>query len=170
VYTPSAADITAGSVTLKIASAASIGPCDAASDTVVITFSNDATAEAGDAQSICIVEGDETVQLAGSIGGGATSSTWISSGTGSFNDNTSVTAVYTPSAADITAGSVTLTLTTNDPVGPCDAASDTVVITFSNDATAEAGEDQSICIISEDDTVQLDASNSVVCSFMTVIY
>src|SRR5690606_6904917 len=43
---------------------------------------------------------------------------------------TSVTAVYTPSAADITAGSVTLTLTTNDPVGPCDAASDTVVIYF----------------------------------------
>ncbi|MBI9035223.1 MAG: T9SS type A sorting domain-containing protein [Bacteroidales bacterium] len=43
---------------------------------------------------------------------------WSSSGTGSFDDATSLTATYTPSAGDIVAGSVTLTLTAT-PLSPC---------------------------------------------------
>jgi gliding motility-associated-like protein len=38
--------------------------------------------------------------------------------------------VYTPSAAEYAAGSVTLTLTTNDPAGPCTAVSATVTHNF----------------------------------------
>ncbi|MFN5347875.1 MAG: beta strand repeat-containing protein, partial [Bacteroidota bacterium] len=71
--------------------------------------------------------------LNGSISGTATSGTWSSSGTGSF-DNTAfgTGTIYTPSAADIAAGSVTLTLTTDDPdgAGPCSAASVSTVITI----------------------------------------
>ncbi|MGN6401088.1 MAG: hypothetical protein ACTHMD_11580, partial [Flavisolibacter sp.] len=47
------------------------------------------------------------------------------SGTGSFVGN-----VYTPSAADIAAGSVTLTYTTNDPTGPCPAVHDAMILTI----------------------------------------
>jgi len=68
--------------------------------------------------------------LSGSRGGSATSSTWTTSGTGTFNDVTIVNAVYTPSAADITAGTVTLTITTNDPVGTCTAVSDVMILTI----------------------------------------
>jgi hypothetical protein len=57
----------------------------------------------------------------GSVGGGATTGTWTTAGTGTFNNANALNAVYTPSATDITAGTVTLTLTTNDPAGPCNA-------------------------------------------------
>jgi hypothetical protein len=38
--------------------------------------------------------------------------------------------IYTPTAAEIAAGSVTLTLTTNDPAGPCGAVSSSTTITI----------------------------------------
>ncbi|OWY24067.1 hypothetical protein C7N43_05120, partial [Sphingobacteriales bacterium UPWRP_1] len=89
-----------------------------------VTVNQAATANAGSAQTVC--EGG-TVTLAGSIGGSATSSTW-SAPSGTFSDASSLTSTYTPS---ITSGTVTLTLTTNDPdgAGPCTAATSTVVIT-----------------------------------------
>ncbi|HNI43042.1 MAG TPA: hypothetical protein PK230_00005 [Chitinophagales bacterium] len=83
-----------------------------------------ATANAGTAQSVCA---DSTVTLAGSIGGSATSATW-SAPSGTFSDVNSLTSTYTPS---ITSGTVTLTLTTNDPdgAGPCTGVISTVDIT-----------------------------------------
>ena len=126
-YTPSAADKSAGSVILTITSNDPGGPCPAVSDAMTVTFSPAATVNAGPDQSICAMA---TVTLAGSVGGTAASGTW-SGGTGSYNPNANtLNAVYTPSAAERTAGSVTLTLTTNDPAGPCGAVSDNVVITI----------------------------------------
>ncbi len=83
-----------------------------------------ATANAGIAQSVCA---GGTITLAGSIGGGATTSTW-SAPSGTFSNVNSLTSTYTPSIAS---GTVTLTLTTNDPdgAGPCTAATSTVNIT-----------------------------------------
>jgi hypothetical protein len=142
VYTPSAADITAGTVTLTLTTNDPEGPCLEDTDTMVITIDPQATADAGDDQTIC--EGS-TVTLDGEVGGSATSGTW-SGGTGTFAPNaTTLNAVYTPSAADITAGTVTLTLTTNDPEGPCLEDDDTMVITINRPATADAGDDQTIC-------------------------
>ncbi len=70
-------------------------------------------------QTICSTG---TATLAGIIGGSAASATW-SGGTGTYApNNTTLNAVYTPSAAEITAGTVTLTLTTNDPAGPCNVS------------------------------------------------
>lgn len=91
---------------------------------------NPASADAGLDQAVCAITGI-TIQLNGTITG-AGSATWTSSGTGTFNDPGSLMAIYTPSEVDIDNGSVTLTLTTEDPDGngPCSAASDQVLITL----------------------------------------
>ncbi len=141
-YTPSASDISAGSVTLTITTNDPAGPCPAATASMVLTINPGATASAGPAATIC---GGTTYSLPGSIGGSASSVTWTSSGSGSFSSTTSVTPTYTPSAGDISAGTVTLTMTTNDPAGPCPAAVSSMILTISPAATANAGADATIC-------------------------
>jgi hypothetical protein len=87
--------------------------------------SNPPTAFAGSNLNACEAE---NVSLNGSIGGGATTATWSTSGTGTFSPNaTTLNATYTPSLADATAGSVTLTLTTDAPV-PCTPATSSITV------------------------------------------
>jgi uncharacterized repeat protein (TIGR01451 family) len=103
-------------------------PCDASFDEVDIVASSSATVDAGANQTVSACT--TSINLVGTIGGTATSATW-SGGAGTFTPNaTTLTATYTPTADEIAAGSVTLTLTTNDPPGSCDAARDQVTITF----------------------------------------
>ena len=155
-YTPSAAEIAAGTVTLTLTTTATGGPCPTVSDQMTITISPAATANAGVDRTVCATS--PSVQLAGLFGGGATSAQW-SGGTGTYNPNAStMNATYTPSAAEIAAGSVTLTLTTNDPAGPCDAMSDQVKITISPAVVVNAGPDQAVC--SSSPRVQLAGSVS----------
>jgi len=123
-YTPGVNDIAAGSVVLT---ATATGTCTGVTDNVTITVNPLATVDAGAPQNIC---GAASVTLNGVIGGSATSATWTG-GTGTFTPNANaLNAVYTPSLAERTAGTVTLTLTTNNPAGPCPAASDNVTITI----------------------------------------
>ncbi|MEM6398552.1 MAG: hypothetical protein AAF741_19540, partial [Bacteroidota bacterium] len=90
-----------------------------------------ATAEAGPNQSVC--ESSPTVTLAGSFGGAATTARW-NGGNGTFNPNRDAPgATYTPTATEINAGSVTLTLITDDPSGPCPVATDNVTIFYIDD-------------------------------------
>ena len=111
---------------------------------MVLTIRPVATVNAGADQNICSTS---TVSVTGTRGGGATSSTWSTSGTGTFANATALNTTYTPGAADLTAGTVTLTLTTNDPAGPCPAASDAMTVTIFPAATVNAGPDQSICAL-----------------------
>lgn len=141
-YTPSAADVTAGSVTLTITSNDPVGPCTSVNNSMVLTISPAATVSAGGNATIC---SSGTYTLAGTMGGSATSITWTTSGSGTFSSATSPTAVYTPSAADIAAGSVTLTITTNNPAGPCNAVTDVMTLTINPAATVSAGSDATIC-------------------------
>ncbi|WP_073280775.1 T9SS type A sorting domain-containing protein [Hymenobacter psychrotolerans] len=68
-------------------------------------------------------------QLAGTVGGSATTGTYTSTGTGTFSPNaTTLNATYTPSAADAAAGSVTITLTTDGTV--CAPATAQTVLTI----------------------------------------
>ncbi|NQU85596.1 MAG: T9SS type A sorting domain-containing protein [Mariniphaga sp.] len=53
---------------------------------------------------------------------------WTTSGTGTFNDNTILQPIYTPSIEDITAGLVTLTITASDSEG--DFVDDEMSLTF----------------------------------------
>ncbi len=68
--------------------------------------------------------------LGGAIGGSATCAVWSASVPGGmFVPNPQMlNATYVPPAGFT--GSITLTLTTNDPPGPCPAASDQVVLTY----------------------------------------
>src|SRR5690606_40657757 len=80
------------------------------------------------------------------ICGSATSATWSTAlGDGAFDNASSLNAIYTPGPGDIAAGTVTLTLTTDDPAGVCDAVSDDVVITINPAPTVDAGASLSIC-------------------------
>jgi hypothetical protein len=94
-------------------------------------------------QDIC---SDQLVSLSGIIGGSATQGTWSSNGSGTFTpNNLDLTGQYNPSIADITAGSVLLTLTTDDPSGVCGLVSSEMTINLFDFAVADAGVDQSIC-------------------------
>ena len=126
-YTPSAADKTAGTVTITLTTNDPNGPCGAASDQMIVTIGQAATVNAGVDQTVC--SSAPTVTLAGSFGGSATTATWSGGGTFSPN-NTTLNATYTLSAPEIAAGTVTLTLTTNDPAGACLPATDQMVITL----------------------------------------
>jgi len=134
-YTPS---IASGTVTLTLTTNDPAGPCVASTDQMVVTVTAGATVNANVDQTIC--EGG-IVTLAGSIGGTATSSTW-SAPSGTFSNSTSLTSTYTPT---ITNGIVNLTLTTNDPAGPCLAVNDVMVVTVNPLATANANIDQTVC-------------------------
>ncbi|MFM7016926.1 MAG: T9SS type A sorting domain-containing protein, partial [Bacteroidota bacterium] len=88
---------------------------------------NPPTANAGSNTNVCA---GSTVALNGSIGGSASNGTWSTSGTGTFSPSANVlNATYVPSAADLAAGSVSLTLTSN-AVAPCTAATSTITLTF----------------------------------------
>ncbi|NSW46341.1 MAG: PKD domain-containing protein [Bacteroidales bacterium] len=139
-YTPSAAEIASGSLTLTLTTTGN-GNCNAVSDNINITFTPAPTANAGTDQTKC--KNNAVTTLAGSVTV-ATGGTW-SGGTGVFNpNNNTLTATYTPSAAEIANGFVNLTLTTTGN-GSCNAVSDNVVITFTDAPTVNAGTDVTVC-------------------------
>ncbi|MCS7035399.1 MAG: hypothetical protein RMJ33_12155 [Saprospiraceae bacterium] len=98
-----------------------------ASATVSVQIHQPATANAGPDRALCV---GASHPLNGAIGGSATSATWSASVPGgTFAPNPQMlNATYIPPAGF--KGSITLTLTTNDPPGPCPAASDQVMLTY----------------------------------------
>ena len=91
------------------------------------TVSSPPTVNAGDDQTVSTAYAN----LDGNISGSASTGIW-SGGVGTYSpNNTTLTASYTPTAAERLAGSLTLTLTSADPEGPCGSVSDNVILTFS---------------------------------------
>lgn len=151
VYTPSASEITTGSVQLMLTTTGN-GNCNPVSDSVMITITPTPTVNAGPNLTSCA--NNSAVNLGGVITT-ATGGIW-SGGTGNFvSSNTDLNAVYTPSNAEVTAGSVNLTLTSTGN-GSCSAVSDDVLITILSAPTADAGLDQTLC--SNNSTVNLVGS------------
>ena len=143
-YTASTADASTGTVTLTLTTTGQQLPCGAATAQVVETVNETATASAGAAQTLC--SGTASASLGGTVGGGATGSTWTTSGSGTFTPNaTTLNASYTPSAADASTGTATLTLTTTGQSSPCGAVTAQVVVTINPAATTSAGSNQTIC-------------------------
>jgi hypothetical protein len=140
VYTPTAGEISSGSVTLTLTTTGN-GSCPADTDVMTISFSPSPVVSAGANQSICA--NNATVSLSGSVanaGGG----TWTG-GAGTYvpNANT-LTATYTPTASEISAGTLTLTLTSTGN-GNCNAVSATTEITINPAPIVNAGNNQSVC-------------------------
>ncbi|MBL7904660.1 MAG: PKD domain-containing protein [Bacteroidales bacterium] len=140
-YTPSAADRLQGYVTLQLTAQAA-APCSAqASDIMVLTISPAPTANAGSDVTSC---GTANVNLNGTAAG-YLSLNWTTSGSGTFTNQGTTTAVYTPSAADVAGGSVTLTLTAF-ALAPCTgSASDNLTLTLLSMPQVNAGPDVSNC-------------------------
>lgn len=102
-----------------------------------ITISESPTANAGSSNTICT--GTPYTLTGAGIGGAATNGTWtITGATGTMTNNASqlnfTNATASPDTVKFTPiaghkGTVTLKLTTDNPIGPCDSVSSTIVLT-----------------------------------------
>jgi gliding motility-associated-like protein len=140
-YAPSQADTTAGAVIFTLTSTGN-GTCTPVTKNITVTFKKIAKVNAGPDQTIC---GDSTyIQLAGSFvnaGGGV----WSKSGTGVFFPSTiDMNAVYSPTPADKTSGSVTITLTSTSN-GVCPAVSDNLILTITPAPVVTVSSDKTVC-------------------------
>lgn len=139
-YTPTAGEITSGLINLTVTSTGN-GTCNAESDLLQITFTDSPTVDAGGNQSACANNADMTLSGAITI---ATGGIW-SGGAGTFSPNVNtLNAVYSPTASEISSGTVILTLTSTGN-GDCNAVSDIVTLTYTNSPTINAGIDQTLC-------------------------
>ena len=86
---------------------------------------------------------NDTITLDGQISGGTSTGIWTSSGSGQFlPDAETLDAEYVPSPADISAGSVTLTLTST---GNCTPVDDQITLNITPAPVMDAGLDLVVC-------------------------
>ncbi len=111
----------------------------------------------GPGVSICSGDG---VPVKAVLSGSATSIVWSTNGTGTFSSPTSLSATYTPSAADIANGSVMLTATTNDPdgAGVCKAATSSLMVAINKRPDMPVG-------VACDDTLVCQGSSTKLIGF-----
>ena len=135
IYSPSASEVSAGSVTLTLSSTNNL-TCNQVNDNIIIHFTNAPTVNAGLDLTAC--KNNITTVLSGTVGGPTTTGLW-SGGSGTYNPSTSVlNATYTPSASEISAGFANLYLTSTNN-GNCNQVKDTVKITLTNTPLVSAG-------------------------------
>jgi hypothetical protein len=107
IYTPSAGDIAAGTVSLTL-TVTGFSTGEIATDEMVLTFNAPATAYAGNDGITC--EGSP-FQITGSSATNYHTVHWRSFGDGIFNDISVLMPTYIPGPNDVTSGNVKLTLT-----------------------------------------------------------
>ena len=117
--------------------------CNAVADDIILTINDAAEVDAGSNAAICA---DETYTLSGTSGGATSNVTWSTSGDGTFNDGTSLTAIYTPGTNDISNGFVNLTLSSDDPAGPCGVVSSSITLTINPLPTVTASSNSPVCV------------------------
>lgn len=123
-YHPGLNDTATGTVTLYLETTGN-GICAAVRDSLVVTFSPTPTVLIKSGDSVC---SNSSVVLDVEVSTG--SGTWSSTGSGLFlPTNTSLNGVYTPSAADILAGTITLIFTSSNN-GDCQPVIDSLPITI----------------------------------------
>jgi uncharacterized protein (TIGR02145 family) len=137
-YTPGENDQQNGTVNLLL-TALPVAPCTInAQSQLTLTIQPAPVANAGADAQVC-------ANVPYTLNGQAqhfTSVLWTSSGTGNFDNAFILNPEYTPGPADISNGSVTLTLTAQ-PVAPCTiAASDEMILGFLAVPFVSAGPDQ----------------------------
>jgi hypothetical protein len=153
VYTPSIADIKAGSVVLTL-NAAGNPPCQTVSDAMELTFIPAPVAQAGQDATICETS---TSYLCRAFASNYVNFYWSTTGTGKFSEINILDPIYIPSEADIAAGCVYLVIHVNGNP-PCDAVTDTMKLCISRIPEANAGPDDMIC---QGFTYQLSGSSAL---------
>jgi len=114
------------------------GGCPVTTSSTTITIYQPVIISAGPNQTVAI---SSPVQLAGSVNLGL-GVTW-SGGAGTFSNNTALNPIYTPGVGE--SGTVTLTLTSGSPPGPCGPKSSTVNITFNAIPVAPTAAGETTC-------------------------
>ena len=143
-YFPLATDIANGSVVLTLTGLQNPGNCGAqSSDDILINFIELPTADAGPDATIC---DDNSFTLGQATATNYASVTWLSSGTGTFDNNTIQNPTYTPSEQDVALGSpITLTVTAVG-IDPCQVTeSDSMDLTLAPSPEMEVGNDRFLC-------------------------
>jgi gliding motility-associated-like protein len=142
-YTPSPADLALDSVVLYLTSSGSFFSCPDDEDTLVLYFTEPPVVVAGPDQVVCASDPDAA--LSGLVSGPTTSGEWTTSGSGSFSPSEfNLSTDYLISAADTSAGSVTLVLTSTNN-GNCLAVSDSLQITILDKPTVTITSSDSLC-------------------------
>ena len=139
-YLPSTNDITRGFVTFVLTST---GNCNAQTDTIIVNFKANPQVNAGTDITKC-VNNIGAVSLIGTTIN-ATGVNWSGGNGGTFANSTSLATTYTPSAADITAGVVSLALTTTSNAAGCPNVSDTLKLFINSAPLVNAGLDIVTC-------------------------
>ena len=129
--TSTASNLVAGTYTVTVTDA---NNCTA-NDSVTLTQPPSILAFAGSDALICE---SQSYMLFAATAANYSSVTWTTSGDGSFSNTIALNPLYIPSAADITAGSVTLTLTAHG-IPPCLDSIDSMVLSISRQAITDAG-------------------------------
>lgn len=142
-YNPSLNDAGLGSINLVLTMTGT-PTCPSIFDVMQLTVELGAIASAGTDVNIC-GGGGAPIILNGNVSGLGTSGTWSTNGTGSFGNATALSTIYTPSATDLSNGSVVIYLTTDDPAGNCPPALDSLVATFSTQAVISVQPQGPVC-------------------------
>ena len=152
-YIPSPLDSLVSPIRLILNSA---GTCATQRDTLMLEVTPAPIVTASADQILCANNAE--VQLNGNIQGGSSSGEWTTLGSGTFNDSSNFSAIYTPSPTDISSGTVQIVLTSTNN-GSCLAVTDTMQVSFTNAAVVDAGAD-TISVCSNNPAVALNGSVS----------
>ncbi|NCA84844.1 MAG: hypothetical protein EOM83_04630, partial [Clostridia bacterium] len=152
-YTPGAADIAAGNVSLCF-TAEGAEPCGQVTDCMEITILRLPTANAGTDATRC--EGSMLL-LTGSAAHHS-SLLWTTAGDGTFTNAQGVNAQYHPGSLDIATGSVEICLNAQGQSG-CGNTSDCLLLTIEKNPVVSAGNDATIDQGSSYQTLQASAQN-----------
>jgi uncharacterized repeat protein (TIGR01451 family) len=159
-YYPSDEDFNDGQVELMLTVNGN-APCGDANDFMVLSIWEAPSASAGINATIC--EG-ESHTLSGATANNYTSLLWETSGSGTFDNANALNPTYYPDAADVQAGSVTLSLT-GYALGSCDDATDEITLSLIALPTADAGPDVSMC-----DTEETFALTGTATNYASVLW
>ena len=139
-YNIGSTDITNSLVTLTMNVSAN-GSCSGTSNDMILSISPGPTIDAGLNDTTCA--NNAVITLNGSVAV-ASGFTWVSLGSGSFDNATNPTAVYTASTGDISTGSVQI-YNTSTGNGGCIAVNDTMLYVIQPTPIVDAGNDTTIC-------------------------
>ncbi|MBI9034386.1 MAG: immunoglobulin domain-containing protein, partial [Bacteroidales bacterium] len=162
IYTPSLDDKVSGEIDLMF-EAFTDAPCDGVfRDTLTLTIKREIIIDAGADSSLCGPIPHEIISPTGQY---FENIVWTTSGTGTFvpNESDLLHPVYTPTEADVSAQSITLTATASNT--HCPEVSDDINLTLFVIPLCEAGADATIC-----SNQSLDIQDASVLHYVTLTW